>query len=161
MRVVIFLFFIINSLQALNNQQIQCFKYSYKVGSKYQLGWTLAGIAYVESSLGKYNINLSDPSGSAYHILVTSVLHRLNIPNTSWNRSRMLERLIKDKNFASKQAISELLYWKSFWIQRGYSGKWLWVKMVGSYNGGYYSNIEYVRKVSKAIKYLRKINVNN
>ena len=153
-KLIIFLLLI--SSYGLTNSQLSNFKFSYSFGSKYNLGWTLAAISYVESSLGKHPINLSDPSASQYHILIKSVLRRNNIPNTAWNRSRMMERLLYDKKFAAKQAIKELLYWKAYWTQKGYIGKWLWVKMVGSYNGGYYSNIEYARKVAKAIKILRK-----
>lgn len=154
-KVLILILFVVSSY-GLTAKQLSNFKFSYNYGAKYNLGWTLAAISYVESSLGKHPINLSDPSGSQYHILIKSVLKRNNIPNTAWNRSRMMEKLLSNKRFAAKQAIKELLYWKAYWIQKGYTGKWLWVKMVGSYNGGYYSNIEYARKVARAIKILRR-----
>ena len=144
------------NLFGLTNSQISNMRFSFQHGKRYNLGWTLIGISYVESNLGKYPMNLSDPSGSQYHILISSVMNRNHIPDTAWNRSRMMEKLIKNKRYAVKQAISELLYWKAYWIRKGYTGTWLWVKMVGSYNGGYYSNIGYARKVAKAIKRLRR-----
>ena len=155
MRLLIILLLVISSY-GLSTEQKSNLKFSYKQGAKYGLGWTLAGISYVESKLGLYRVNLSDPSGSQYHILIKSVLNRNHIPNTSWNRSRVMEKLLDDKYFAARQAISELLYWKAYWIRKGYSGNWLWVKTVGSYNGGYYSNVEYVRKVARAIKMLKR-----
>ncbi len=150
------IFLLIANLFAFTPAQKQDFRFSYNYGKKYDLGWTLVGISYVESSLGKYKINLADPSASSYHILVKSVLRREHIPDNSWNRSRMIEKLLNNKYFAARQAISELLFWKSYWIRQGYSGNWLWVRMVGSYNGGHVSNIQYARKVAKAIRLLRR-----
>ena len=155
-RLIMLILFVVGSY-GLTAKQLDNLRFSYSYGAKYQLGWTLAAISYVESSLGKHPINLSDPSGSQYHILIKSVLKRNHIPNTAWNRSRMMEKLLSDKKFAAKQAIAELLYWKSYWVRKGYTGKWLWVKMIGSYNGGYYSNINYARKIAKTIRVLKRI----
>lgn len=145
--------------QALSKNQIEDFKYSFNYGKKYGLGWTLAAISYTESSLGKYKVNLSDPSASSYHILIKSVLSRNEIPDNAWNRSRMLEKLIRNRKFAANQAIAELLYWKSYWLNRGCTENWLWIKMVSSYNAGSYLNLRYVRKVSNAIRILKKVNI--
>ena len=154
-KVLVLILFVVGSY-GLTAKQLSNFKFSYTYGAKYQLGWTLAAISYKESSLGLHSINLADPSASQYHILLKSALKRHHIKDTSWNRSRMMEKLLYDRRFAAKEAIAELLYWKAYWIQKGYIGKWLWIKMVGSYNGGYYSNINYARKVARAIKILRK-----
>ena len=154
---LLLIFALVANLFALTPSQKKELKFSYNYGKKYDLGWTLAAISYVESSLGKHKINLADPSASSYHILIKSVLHREHIPDNSWNRSRMMEKLLNDRYYAASQAVAELLYWKSYWVRRGCSGNWLWIKMVGSYNGGYYSNIEYARKVARAIKILKDI----
>ena len=154
---LLLIFALVANLFALTPAQKQEFKFSYNYGKKYNLGWTLAAISYVESSLGKHPINLADPSASSYHILIKSVLSREKIPDNSWNRSRMMEKLLSNKYFAARQAISELLFWKAYWIRQGCSGNWLWIKMVGSYNGGHYSNIEYAQKIAKAIKILKNI----
>ncbi len=155
-KILILILFVVGSY-GLTHKQLENLRFSYNFGAKYQLGWTLAAISYKESSLGLHPINLADPSASQYHILLKSALKRHHIKDTSWNRSRMMERLLYDKRFAAKEAIAELLYWKAYWIRKGYSGNWLWIKMVGSYNGGYYSNIDYVRNIARIIKILKEI----
>ena len=146
---------IINLLFISLVQSSQLTQYIYKKGNVYNLGYTLVAIATLESQLGKYPINLEDPSCGLYHNLLPSVANRLHITPNKWNQSRLCERLIKDKEFATDMALQELLYWRAYWKSRGLKGNLLWVYTVGSYNGGNKPNMKYVRKISKIIKRLK------
>jgi len=140
-------------IDSLSKEQYANLIWIYTKGKKYDLGLTLSAIAWQESQFGKYPINLADPSGGLFHNLLGSVCCRLHLKPNQWNQSRVLERLVRDKEFAFEQAVLELAYWKDYWKIRD-SPK-VWTHMVMSYNGGHKGNKKYYHNILKKVRYLK------
>ncbi|WRA32965.1 hypothetical protein KVL17_04745 [Helicobacter pylori] len=102
-----------DNLKDFNAKQKEVLKAAYQFGSKENLGYEMAGIAWKESCAGTYKINFSDPSAGVYHSYIPSVLKSYGHNNSPFLRNVMGELLIKDDAFASEVALKELLYWKT------------------------------------------------
>jgi len=155
---------LLRELNNLTKNQQEVLIKSYKKGSYYDLGYTLAAIAWTESRLGKYKINLADGdrykfkgSYGPYHNLLNSVCARRNI-HTQWSASIIAQKLITDIDYASNEAIIELLYWDKYWTDKKVTYKWKHI--VASYNSGYKSintkpGREYLELIRSKIKVLK------
>ncbi|MGL2569732.1 hypothetical protein ACQJ5N_04995 [Helicobacter pylori] len=102
-----------DNLKDFNAKQKEVLKAAYQFGSKENLGYEMAGIAWKESCAGVYKINFSDPSAGMYHSYIPSVLKSYGHNDSPFLRNVMGELLIKDDAFASEVALKELLYWKT------------------------------------------------
>ncbi|GAA8319388.1 hypothetical protein HpNP138_11230 [Helicobacter pylori] len=102
-----------DNLKDFNAKQKEVLKSAYQFGSKENLGYEMAGIAWKESCAGVYKINFSDPSAGVYHSYIPSVLKSYGHNDSPFLRNVMGELLIKDDAFASQVALKELLYWKT------------------------------------------------
>ncbi|WQW22889.1 hypothetical protein KVK89_02150 [Helicobacter pylori] len=102
-----------DNIKDFNAKQKEVLKAAYQFGSKENLGYEMAGIAWKESCAGVYKINFSDPSVGVYHSYIPSVLKSYGHNNSPFLRNVMGELLIKDDAFASEVALKELLYWKT------------------------------------------------
>ncbi|GAA6804061.1 hypothetical protein HpHCM70_06860 [Helicobacter pylori] len=102
-----------DNLKDFNAKQKEVLKAAYQFGSKENLGYEMAGIAWKESCAGVYKINFSDPSTGVYHSYIPSVLKSYGHNDSPFLRNVMGELLIKDDAFASEVALKELLYWKT------------------------------------------------
>ncbi|WP_101004061.1 hypothetical protein [Helicobacter pylori] len=102
-----------DNLKDFNARQKEVLKAAYQFGSKENLGYEMAGIAWKESCAGVYKINFSDPSAGVYHSYIPSVLKSYGHNDSPFLRNVMGELLIKDDTFASEVALKELLYWKT------------------------------------------------
>ncbi|EMH19195.1 hypothetical protein HMPREF1415_00856 [Helicobacter pylori GAM254Ai] len=102
-----------DNIKDFNAKQKEVLKAAYQFGSKENLGYEMAGIAWKESCAGTYKINFSDPSAGIYHAYIPSVLKSYGHSNSPFLRNVMGELLIKDDAFASEVALKELLYWKT------------------------------------------------
>ncbi|WQT14161.1 hypothetical protein E5A78_04635 [Helicobacter pylori] len=102
-----------DNLKDFNAKQKEVLKAAYQFGSKENLGYEMAGIAWKESCAGVYKINFSDPSAGVYHSYIPSVLKSYGHNNSPFLRNVMGELLIKDDAFASEVALKELLYWRT------------------------------------------------
>ncbi|MCQ2898465.1 hypothetical protein JT143_05460 [Helicobacter pylori] len=102
-----------DNLKDFNAKQKEVLKTAYQFGSKENLGYEMAGIAWKESCAGVYKINFSDPSAGVYHSYIPSVLKSYGHNDSPFLRNVMGELLIKDDAFASEVALKELLYWKT------------------------------------------------
>ncbi|WRA12674.1 hypothetical protein KVL58_05005 [Helicobacter pylori] len=102
-----------DSIKDFNAKQKKVLKAAYQFGSKENLGYEMAGIAWKESCAGVYKINFSDPSAGVYHSYIPSVLKSYGHNDSPFLRNVMGELLIKDDAFASEVALKELLYWKT------------------------------------------------
>lgn len=112
-------------------EQKEIIAYAYNYGRKYNLGYTLAAIAWHESCAGEYRMNFADPSAGLYHALIPGVIRRYQmLSDTGFNRNVIGQLLVKDDEFASKVAIDELLYWDS--VRNGN-----WKDIIKSYNKGF------------------------
>ncbi|GAA6786102.1 hypothetical protein AOH126_13510 [Helicobacter pylori] len=102
-----------DSIKDFNAKQKEVLKAAYQFGSKENLGYEMAGIAWKESCAGVYKINFLDSSAGVYHSYIPSVLKSYGHNNSPFLRNVMGELLIKDDAFASEVALKELLYWKT------------------------------------------------
>ncbi|WRC69591.1 hypothetical protein E5L02_04525 [Helicobacter pylori] len=102
-----------DNIKDFNAKQKEVLKTAYQFGSKENLGYEMAGIAWKESCAGVYKINFSDPSAGVYHSYIPSVLKSYGHNDSPFLRNVMGELLIKDDAFASEVALKELLYWKT------------------------------------------------
>ncbi len=102
-----------DNIKDFNAKQKEVLKAAYQFGSKENLGYEMASIAWKESCAGVYKINFSDPSAGVYHSYIPSVLKSYGHNNSPFLRNVMGELLIKDDAFASEVALKELLYWKT------------------------------------------------
>lgn len=119
------------SIDKFSDSQKEIIAYAYNYGKKYDLGFTLAAIAWHESCAGEYRMNFADPSAGIYHALIPGVIKRYQmLKDTGFNRNVIGELLIRDDEFASKVAIDELLFWNK--VRNG-----KWKDIIKSYNKGY------------------------
>ncbi|MEJ8612644.1 hypothetical protein MMN28_05590 [Helicobacter pylori] len=102
-----------DNIKDFNAKQKEVLKAAYQFGSKENLGYEMAGIAWKESCAGVYKINFSDPSAGVYHSYIPSILKSYGHNDSPFLRNVMGELLIKDDAFASQVALKELLYWKT------------------------------------------------
>ncbi|EQD88434.1 hypothetical protein HPSA50_0747 [Helicobacter pylori SouthAfrica50] len=102
-----------DNLKEFSAKQKEVLKFAYQFGSKENLGYEMAGIAWKESCAGVYKINFSDPSAGVYHSYIPSVLKSYGHNDSPFLRNVMGELLIKDDAFASEVALKELMYWKT------------------------------------------------
>ncbi|BDA06281.1 hypothetical protein OHP006_04730 [Helicobacter pylori] len=102
-----------DSIKDFNAKQKEVLKAAYQFGSKENLGYEMAGIAWKESCTGVYKINFSDPSAGVYHSYIPSVLKSYGHNDSPFLRNVMGELLVKNDSFASEVALKELLYWKT------------------------------------------------
>ncbi|GAA7735290.1 hypothetical protein JP0164_10310 [Helicobacter pylori] len=102
-----------DNIKDFNAKQKEVLKAAYQFGSKENLGYEMAGIAWKESCAGVYKINFSDPSAGVYHSYIPRVLKSYGHNDSPFLRNVMGELLIKDDAFASEVALKELLYWKT------------------------------------------------
>ena len=138
-----------SSLFALDASQIALAKKIYAKAKQFNLGYTMTAIAWQESQLGKYNINLADPSCGVFHITPRYVV------KGKWKQSRMCERLIKDFDFSFSVALERFKYFENYWKSKGVSR--VWSHAVGSYNGGFKPNEKYTEEIRKKIRILKRI----
>ncbi len=102
-----------DSIKDFNAKQKEVLKAAYQFGSKENLGYEMASIAWKESCAGVYKINFSDPSAGIYHAYIPSVLKSYGHNNSPFLRNVMGELLIRNDALASEVALKELLYWKT------------------------------------------------
>lgn len=137
------------NLFALDASQLALAKRIYSKAKQFNLGYTMAAIAWQESQLGKYNLNLADPSCGVFHVMPRYMA------KGKWKQSRVCERLIEDFDFSFSVALERFKYFENYWKSRGVSR--VWSHAVGSYNGGFKPNYKYTEEIRKKIRILRKL----
>ena len=138
----------------LNEDQRVILNLVYDKGKYFDLGYTMAAIAWQESHFGKVPINLSDPSCGIFHNLITTVANRHNLKLTSYNKNMICMRLIRDFDFSFAEALSELKYWQNYYHNQSKN----WQSMVKSYNAGFKkeNGYEYFKAIQKKVRFLKK-----
>lgn len=131
-----------------------------KAGKPYDLSYTLRAIVEVESSGGKYKINLQDPSCGVTMIHLKFFLKRHNIRPTNFNLNKGCQVLVDNDELAIAEAVDILMFWKDkFCYKWGCTSK-QWDKVWAAYNGGYNYNSkkarEYAKKIRKTILKIKK-----
>lgn len=117
-------------LHRMTDAQHQLLMRAITYGAPYDLGYTLAAIAWQESHVGTVPVNIADPSFGPFHGKMDTVMKRVSVTDTAYNRNVIAAKLLNDFDFAAGMAVKELLFWKK--VHHGN-----WRKMVRSYNAGY------------------------
>lgn len=135
----------------LSKKDMETLKLIKAQGKKHGLSYSLMAIAIKESSLGKFLVNVDSRDYGLYQANIKTVISRHKVRNTSWNRNRYAMKLISDFQFATKNAIAELTYWRKVHNND-------WRRVWSSYNGGWKYNSKRARKYSRDIaKIIRKL----
>lgn len=134
---------------SLTKEQESVVRFSYEFGKPVDLGYTMAAIAMRESLLGKYRINLSDPSAGVYHTTIDKGIAKLGWADNGFNRNRIAQRMADDIYFAADIALDTLVWWKSH-----HNGDWR--KTVSAYNGGHRGNPQYVDSIIQNIHTIKR-----
>ena len=102
---------------------------AYDYGKPRGYGWTMAAMAWQETSAGDQMINWSDPSFGIVQINIKTATKRYKL--TTWKEQlAFVNRLVSDNEFTINAASDELDFWKG--VHKGNMRK-----MWASYNGGY------------------------
>lgn len=129
-----------HEISSLHYEQLEVLRFSYQHGQAFDLGYTLAAIAWVESQAGLYPINVTDPSFGVHHVNLRSAIRRSDMKDTPFNRNRLAGQLLQI-NTSADYALKELLYWQEY--------RSSWRDVVSSYNAGW--------KMENGRAYLRKV----
>ena len=126
----------------------------YEFGKPYDLGYSLAAIAWKESNVGKFMINLQDPSCGFFHNNINTVMSRRGITDTPFNRNVLCQKLINDVPYSASEAVAELAYWRTV-------HKTNYTKIWASYNAGwsYTNGLNYSQDIKNRIKVLKVNNI--
>jgi len=140
-------------LRSMTDAQRYTLMKAFAYGAPYDLGYTLAAIAWQESQAGSVPVNVNDPSFGPFHNKMDTVMRRVVIKDTQYNRNRIATRLLNDFEFAASMAVAELSYW-----DRVHHGNWR--RMVRSYNAGYNHSSKnadaYVGNIIQKVKAIKR-----
>jgi hypothetical protein len=122
----------------------------YRMGRPYNLQYTCVAIAWQESHLGEWKLNLSDPSAGVFHELLPQLAVRLGKKPNNWNNSRLAENLMH-LDYAFKTFIITFSIKQQMCYNNGYtSAESNWRCAVMAYNS--YNNETYYRNIVNKIK---------
>lgn len=135
---------------AFDFNQRQVLQKAYDYGVEHDMGWSLAAIAWKESSAGRHMANWNDPSVGVFHNLLKSVAKREGVHGDTEAEMRILVRLMYEFEFSAKHAVLELKFW-----QKQYGKDWR--KVWASYNAGWnwFNGVKYSDSIAQKIGYLR------
>jgi hypothetical protein len=133
----------------LTPEQQSVLHFSYSYGEPHNVGYTLAAIAMQESDLGRYLINISDPSGGVWHLTVDKAVNKLGWEHTPFNYNRAIQLLVDDIHFAADIALDTVLWWHNY-----HDGDWF--KTWSGYNGGFKGNPKYAHQIAEHIKTIKE-----
>lgn len=135
-----------------SDSQIEILRDAWFAGADRDYGWTLAAIAWKESSAGDKLVNPAGPAFGVFQNLSSTVTRRLHQEGTKITRRQVEVKLIGDFGFAAEMAMAELDYWKM-----RHNGNWN--KSIQSYYGGNTPNSAvaqaYRADIVKKIRFLR------
>jgi len=115
------------------------------------LGWTAVAIAWQESQLGRWQINMNSKTSwdcGMFQNNTKSVAGHQDVPHNQFNRKEICTRLITNYNFAYLNFAKEIEYWRGVHKDN-------WRKVWSSYNGGWKGNKEYAMSIVTRIQVLK------
>lgn len=131
------------SQEGLSDNQVQVLHDSFEAGAVKDMSYSLAAIAWKESSAGRYLMNLQDPSAGVFMVTVDNAMGYIKWKDTPFNRNRMAQKLVEDFELSAEFAMINLQFWVD---QYGNDWRTIWRR----YNGGYSDS-------ARAIKYSQDI----
>ena len=133
----------------LSDYQMYIMHRSFKYAVGDDLGYTLAAIAFKESSAGVRLYNWNDPSAGVHHVLAAHVLNTLGMEHTPEHIEMGMEMLASNFYLSAHIALREL----KWWVNR-HNGDWF--KAVRSYNQGHYWRLPEAERV-RSYNYARSV----
>jgi len=133
---------------------------SYSYGQQYELGYTLAAIALVESQAGKWRLNIKTGDVGLYQINYITAQNTLGV-DKYYEQLAIHERLVYDDVMGAEIAIATL---KHFRRNRVMTNP-VWSEMIKSYNTGSQWRRDkamkkraevYLQKVTESVKILKR-----
>jgi len=133
---------------------------SYSYGQPYELGYTLAAIALVESQAGKWRLNIKTGDVGLYQINYITAQNTLGV-DRYYDQLDLHQRLIYDDVLGAEIAIATLEHFRKSRVMTSE----IWQQMIRSYNTGsqWKRNKQmkekadgYLQKVSNSINLLQK-----
>lgn len=115
-------------LFSITDEQWQVLQLAYDTGAPYNLGNTMAAIAWTESTAGKYRVN---PESKDYGVMQNNIKTasiRRGVEGYYPIRALMTELVVNDQ-LSIDLALEELLYWDQHTDS--------WASMVSAYNNGW------------------------
>ena len=143
-----------DSYRSLTSEQKSLLNQAYHYGSKFDLGYSLAAIAWQESFVGDrvVYLNMQDPSAGLWHKQINYALRYFDIKETGLEINRMAQHLIDNMDFAAALAVADVLYWLDIHDDN-------WPRAWASYNAGYNYNSKagkaYSRQIVMKVKKLK------
>ena len=83
-------------LHQMTDAQHQLLMRAIAYGAPYDLGYTLAAIAWQESHVGSVPVNITDPSFGPFHGKMDTVMKRVSVIDTAYNRNVIAAKLLND-----------------------------------------------------------------
>jgi hypothetical protein len=147
----------IDSLSLIQKHNLH---FAYTYGEKLDLGYTLAAIALVESSAGKYRLNVRTNDLGLFQINATTAENTLKLEKY-YDKLELHQRLVYDDILGAEIAIATLEHFRRDRVMTSS----VWSEMIKSYNTGSQWRRDkvmkkkadgYLQKVSNTVKLLRK-----
>ena len=136
---------------SLSDQERQVIYNSYCVGKQYDIGLTLAAIAWHESKGGRWQIGTRSEDYGIYHINIYWYLREIKVPVNMWNKSKYATILMTNPEIAETYVITKLINLKLAYKD--------WGKVWSRYNGS--DSRQYALDIRDKVIFLQKQFVNS
>lgn len=131
--------------QGLSQMQQETLHKAFRAGEPDNLSYSLAAIAWQESSAGVQLKNPSDPSSGVFMVTTKNALHYAGWEDTEANHAVMYEVLQYDFNTSAEYALMNLKWWVRLHGDN-------WKRSWASYNSGYNWDSKAGRMYSKGVE---------
>ena len=142
----------VKDLNDLTDEQRSIMNRVAELAHSFDLSYTVVAIAWQESNLGKYTVNLQDPSCGITHKRVDYYLKSKGLKDTPFMRNKICSELMADIELAVAVAIEDLEYWKVYHKRRKIKNDEVFQYMIRSYNGGYKFNSQAAKDYEKSVR---------
>ncbi len=136
-------------LNNFNRSQVYNLYKSYERGVQDDLGYTLAAIAWRESSAGKYRVNYNSKDYGLYGISVHTI-QRLEDTNNYYKTVEHIQEVVHNDEKGAQYALETLR-----WNLKYHQGNWR--KAVMHYNAGnkWWLGKDYIKDISLKVQFLK------
>lgn len=140
-------------LFALSQNQLTVMHNIMEKAKPFNLSYTMAAIAWKESSLGKNLINLSSGDCGVFQVSAKT------LSNNEFKQNRICQRLILDFDFSFSVALERYKYFYNYYRSKGLPKGVSWKRAICSYHAGWNwkKGVPYYKAVVRNIRVIREI----
>ena len=140
-------------LFALSQNQLTVMHNIMEKAKPFNLSYTMAAIAWKESSLGKNLINLSSGDCGVFQVSAKT------LSNNTFKQNRICQRLILDFDFSFSVAFERYKYFYNYYRSKGLPKGVAWKRAICSYHSGWdwRKGILYYKAIVRNIRSIREI----